>query len=146
MQTAAANLATNTALPNLLLTGNVLFEQNPLGLGTTQYTVRDLRRYFYVICCGILTRVHGRSSVVVFLHEHTVGRSEVVLLHEKMAGHLRRYSYSSTRTVICGGILTRVHGNSIVNVFLNNYTVCDLWWYSYTRTYVVLLNVSCCNL
>jgi len=38
-QTGQGTLATNTAFPNLVLTGTVLFQQNPIGGTTTEYQV-----------------------------------------------------------------------------------------------------------
>lgn len=38
-QTAKATIGTSTTLTNLVLTGDALFEQNPLGFGTTSYRV-----------------------------------------------------------------------------------------------------------
>ena len=57
------------------------------------------------------------------------------------------YPDTSTRPVICGGILTRTHGREIwggtlarengwssAEIFLLEYADCHLWWYSYTST------------
>jgi hypothetical protein len=40
VQTGKGTLATNPALPNLVLTGDVVFSQNPIAGTTTEYQVK----------------------------------------------------------------------------------------------------------